>query len=185
MGHFWANVIGNQLVWLCAVVGAGQGLRWPGVLAAGIYVLSQLAWSARPVVELKLLGVALLCGLVVDGIAGGSGQVLYAAAAPSPWLAPVWILALWAAFAMTLTVSLRSLQHRLWLAALVGLIAPLAYLSAARGWSSVSFAAPSWHGVTLLAAGWAVALPLLAACARHWQRGAVTPAAANTNGAHA
>ena len=33
MRHFWANVIGNQLVWLCAVVGAGQGLRWPALLA--------------------------------------------------------------------------------------------------------------------------------------------------------
>ena len=74
MRHFWANVIGNQLVWLCAVVGAGQGLRWPALLAAAIYVASQLMLSAQPMVELKLLGVAVLCGLVVDGVAGDLGR---------------------------------------------------------------------------------------------------------------
>jgi len=34
----------------------------------------------------------------------------------------------------------------------------------------VVFAAPQWHGVLLLGVGWAIALPVLAACARHWHR---------------
>jgi len=173
--RFWANVIGNQLVWLCAVIGAGHGLRWPALVAAAVYVGSQLAQSAQPSVELKLMLVAIGCGLVVDGLAGASGWVLYAAGNDSAWIAPVWILALWAAFAMTLTVSFAVLQRHLVAAALVGLLlAPLAYLSAARGWSSVVFAAPQWQGVLLLGLGWAIALPVLAACARHWQTRAVT-----------
>lgn len=172
MRHFWINLIGNQLVWLCAVAGAGHGLRWPGVLAAGLYVLSQLCLSAQPRVELKLIAVALGCGLLVDGIAGGTGRVIYAAANPVTWLAPVWILALWAAFAMTLTVSFAALQRQWQLAALVGLLlAPLAYVSAARGFSSLAFALPSWQGIATLGVGWAFALPLLARCARHWQHG--------------
>lgn len=171
MLRFWANVIGNQLVWLCAVIGAGHGLRWPALLAAAVYVGSQLAMSPQPGVELRLLGVALLCGLLVDGVAAGSGWVQYAAGNDPAWLAPVWILALWAAFAMTLTVSFAALQRHLRIAALVGLLlAPLAYLSAARGWASVSFSEPRWHGIVLLGVGWSMALPLLAACARHWQR---------------
>ncbi|WP_411849537.1 DUF2878 domain-containing protein [Stenotrophomonas sp. LGBM10] len=171
MPRFWANVIGNQLVWLCAVIGAGHGLRWPALLAAAVYVGSQLAWSPHPSVDARLMGVAIACGLVVDGLAGGTGRVVYAAGNGVAWLAPLWILALWAAFAMTLTVSFAVLQRHLVAAALVGLLlAPLAYLSAARGWSSVVFAAPPWHGVAVLGLGWAVALPLLAACARHWQR---------------
>ncbi len=170
MVRLWANVIGNQLVWLCAVIGAGHGLRWPALLAAAVYVGSQLAVAPQPWVELKLLLLALGCGLLVDGLAGASGTVRYAAGSALPWLAPVWILALWAAFAMTLTVSFAVLQRRLWLAALVGLLlAPLAYLSAARGWSAVSFSVPHWHGLALLGAGWAIALPLLAGCARRWQ----------------
>lgn len=172
--RFWANVIGNQLVWLCAVIGAGHGLRWPALLAAGVYVASQLMLSPRPGVELRLLGVALLCGLLVDGTAAASGWVRYAAGNDPVWLAPVWILALWAAFAMTLTVSFAVLQRHLRIAALVGLLlAPLAYLSAARGWSAVVFTPPRWHGVLLLGIGWSIALPLLAACARAWQRSPV------------
>ncbi|MEG0186899.1 MAG: DUF2878 domain-containing protein, partial [Stenotrophomonas sp.] len=121
-------------------------------------------------VELRLLGVAVSCGLLVDGVAAASGAVHYAAGNTPGWLAPVWILALWAAFAMTLTVSMAVLQRHLRVAALVGLLlAPLAYLSAARGWSAVTFAEPRWQGVLLLGVGWAMALPLLAACARHWQ----------------
>jgi len=173
MGRFWINVIGNQLVWLCAVIGAGHGLRWPALLAAALYVASQLALSPRPGVELRLLGVALLCGLLVDGAAAGSGAVQYAAGNDPAWLAPLWILALWAAFAMTLTVSLAVLQRHLYLAAAVGLLlAPLAYLSAARGWSSVAFSTPHWHGLAVLGIGWSLALPLLASCARYWQRSA-------------
>ncbi|MCW6029608.1 DUF2878 domain-containing protein [Stenotrophomonas sp. SRS1] len=174
MPRFWANVIGNQLVWLCAVIGAGHGLRWPALVAAAVYVGSQLVWSAQPSVEVRLMLVALGCGLLVDGLAGASGWVLYAAGNDPTWIAPAWILALWAAFAMTLTVSFAVLQRHLVAAALVGLLlAPLAYLSAARGWSSVVFAAPQWHGVLLLGLGWAIALPVLAACARHWQTRAV------------
>lgn len=184
--RFWANVIGNQLVWLCAVIGAGHGLRWPALLAAAVYVGSQLALSPRPTVELRLLGVALLCGVLVDGTAAASGWVDYAAANDPAWLAPLWILALWAAFAMTLTVSFAVLQRHLRIAALVGLLlAPLAYLSAARGWSAVVFTAPRWHGVLLLGIGWSIALPLLAACARSWQRIPAAHAPPRAQGEHA
>jgi hypothetical protein len=172
MRHFWANVVGNQLVWLCAVVGAGHGLRWPAVLAAAAYVASQLWLSAQPGVELKLMVLAMACGLAVDGIAGATGAVVYAAHGAT-WLAPVWILALWASFAMTLTVSFAVLQRHRVAAVLVGLLlAPLAYLSAARGWGAVRFTAPAWQGVALLGIGWSLALPLLAACARRWQSAA-------------
>ncbi|MBD8697989.1 DUF2878 domain-containing protein [Stenotrophomonas sp. CFBP 13718] len=169
--HFWGNVIGNQLVWFCAVAGAGRGQYWPAVLAATAYIVSQLLLSAHPSVELKLMAVAIVCGLLVDGVAGASGLVVYAAGTPAAWLAPVWILALWASFAMTLTVSFAALQRQWRLAALVGLLlAPLAYLSAARGFSSVAFATPAWRGIAVLGMGWSLALPALAACARRWQR---------------
>ena len=58
MPRFLANVIGNQLVWLCAVVGAGHGLRWPALLAAAVYVTSQLALSRHPRVERVRVGPA-------------------------------------------------------------------------------------------------------------------------------
>jgi hypothetical protein len=160
-GRVWVNLIGNQVVWLCAVAGAARGLQWPAVVAAAFYVVSQLVVAAEPWRELRLLAIALLCAWMVDGTAAASGTVHYAAAlwGSAP---PLWILALWAAFAMTLTVSMGFLTRHWALPVVFGLLlAPLAYLSAARAFKAVWFAEPVWHGVVVLGVGWAVALSVL------------------------
>ncbi|HFK2883704.1 TPA: DUF2878 domain-containing protein [Stenotrophomonas maltophilia] len=166
MHRFWANLLGNQLVWLCAVAGAGRGWQWPALLAASLYIGSQLLTSPRPRLDLRLLLLALACAWLVDASAAASGTVRYAAA-PLGWAPPPWIMALWAAFAMTLTMSMRFLQHHPALPALFGLLlAPLAYLSAARGFDAVRFADPVWPGLLVLGAGWSIALSLLCRTAR-------------------
>ncbi len=153
MRQFWANLLGNQLVWLCAVAGAGRGWQWPALLAASLYVGSQLLTSPHPRLDLRLLVLALACAWLVDASAAASGTVRYAAA-PLGWAPPPWILALWAAFAMTLTTSMRFLQRHPVLPAVFGLLlAPLAYLSAARGFDAVQFTAPAWQGLLVLRAG--------------------------------
>lgn len=162
------NLIGNQLVWLCAVAGAARGWQWPALLAAAFYIASQLSVAAQMRVELRLVMLSLLCAFLVDGTAAASRSVQYAAA---PWgaLPPPWILALWAAFAMTLTSSMRFLQRHMLLAVAFGaLLAPLAYLSAAHAFNAVEFAEPAWRGVVVLGLGWSVALPLLCVAARRW-----------------
>ena len=122
--------------------------------------------SPVPRIDLQLLLLALACAWLVDGTAAASGTVLYAAA-PLGWAPPPWIMALWAAFAMTLTSSMTFLQRHRLLPVLFGLLlAPLAYLSAARGFQAVQFSAPLWQGVLLLGVGWSIALPLLCALAR-------------------
>lgn len=164
------NLLGNQLVWLCAVAGAGRGWQWPALLASALYVVSQLASATQPRVELRLLLLALVCAWLVDGLAAASGRVVYAAA-PFGWAPPPWIMALWAAFAMTLTSSMAFLQRHWLLPVTFGLLlAPLAYLSAARGFDAVHFAEPAWQGVLMLGVGWAMTLTLLILCARHWAR---------------
>ena len=164
------NVAGNQAVWFIAVVAASYGRAWPGVLAAAVFVGGHVLAATRPRVELKLVAAALACGLVVDGIAASQGWLRYAAPlSVGRALSPAWILALWASFAVTLNVAMRSVQRRLWLGALVGGIgAPLAYLAAERGWGAVHFADPAWKGVAWLALAWAMALPGLLWAANTW-----------------
>ncbi len=172
MRRTWVNLLGNQAVWLCAVAGAARGWQWPALLAATIYIGSQLMTSPQPRLDLKLLALALACAWLVDGVVAATGSVRYAAV-PFGWAPPPWICALWAAFAMTLTASMAFLQRHWLLPILFGLLlAPLAYLSAARGFDAVAFAEPRWHGIALLGLGWAVALPLLVGMAR---RGARAP----------
>lgn len=166
-----ANFAGYQLVWFCAVIAAGRGLAWPGVVAAAAFVLLQLALSEQRGADLRLLAVALPTGALIDGALAASGAAAYAAPWPSTAFAPVWILGLWCAFAMTLTHTLRFLHGRIALAALFGAIGgPLAYLGASRGWSAVEFAPPRWHALAWLALAWGVAMPTLAQLAQRWLR---------------
>lgn len=168
-----ANFVGYQLVWFCAVIGAGRGLAWPGVTAAAVFVLAQWVMSDQRSADARLVAVALLAGLLIDGVLAVSGLAAYAAPWPSPSFAPAWILALWCSFAMTLTHTMRFLHDRIALSAAFGAIGgPLAYLGAARGWGAVEFAEPRWQGLLWLALAWGLVMPLLAQLAQRWIRGA-------------
>ncbi|MEW5318879.1 MAG: hypothetical protein WDW38_010063 [Sanguina aurantia] len=164
---FWACLIGYQLVWFCAVIGAEHGLAWPGVAGMLVYALLQLALLRNYRTDLSLMAAALVFGSLVDGGLAYTGLARYGAAWPSAAFAPVWILALWMTFSMTFTVSLVYLQKRLWVAILFGALGgPIAYMSASRGFHVVTFTAPAWRGLVFLGVGWAVATPLLALIAR-------------------
>lgn len=181
---FWLSLIGYQAVWFAAVIGAGHGLAWPGVLGMLVYALVQLAGARNVRTDLGLMAAGLMFGLLLDGTLSRSGLASYSADLPNPALAPAWILALWVSFALTFSQSLRYLQSRLWLAALLGLIGgPLAYLGAARGWQVVTFAEPIWHALLALALGWALATPALAWLARRGS--ASTQPRSTTGGARA
>jgi hypothetical protein len=172
---FWGNLIGNQIVWFSAVIGAGRELWWPGVIAAAIFILMHLTLAgqsaAKRAIDLRLLAIALLTGALLDGSIALSGFARYAAndiALPSGG-APLWILSLWAAFALTLRHSMTFLLGRPIIALMFGAIGgPLAYLGAARGWQAITFSEPRWMALLALAIGWGLAVPLLTTLAHRW-----------------
>lgn len=167
--RFWISLIGYQLVWFSAVIGAGYGRNWPGLLMMLLYVTWQLSISRQRKADVSLIVTAIVSGCVLDGALLNTGLLHYAALWPLTVLPPAWILALWASFALTFTQSLKYLQTRLWLAMLLGALGgPLAYLGAARGWQVVQFAHPLWLDLLCLAIGWGAMTPLLAWLAWRW-----------------
>lgn len=167
----WASLIGYQVVWFVAVIFAGRGEPWPGVIAALLFVGWQLGVSTRPRAALRVVAIAVLCGLAIDGLIRGLHLADYAAGTPAlpAGGAPLWILGLWACFSLTLGGPLRALGTRPLLAMLLGGIGgPLAYAGAARGWDALTLQAPAWRALAVLAVGWAVAMPLLAALTHRW-----------------
>lgn len=169
--NFWISLLGYQLLWFSAVIGVSVGLVWPSLLVLALYAGWQLACSTTRATDLKLMLAALVLGCLLDGGLIHFGLASYVIGAPLAAPAPLWILALWAAFALTFTQSLKYLQSRLWVALALGVVGgPAAYLGAARGWEVVSFAAPAWHGLLWLALGWGIATPLLAWLARYWSQ---------------
>jgi hypothetical protein len=173
------NLLGYQAVWFIAVYGAGAGDSWPALLAALIFATWQLARSAQRSSDLRLIGAALALGMLLDGVLASTGLVRYAASAPAlpPGGAPLWILALWVAFALTLNHSLSWLKDRAPLAALLGVCGgPLAYLGAGGLAGAVSLPVPSWPALTCLALGWGTALFCLALLAAAPPRRRIRPA---------
>ena len=168
-GAIVLNAVAYQLVWFATVFGAGRGLWWAGPLAALTFAALHLGSVVRDAGErrrdLALVVAAVDCGLVIDGVLSGSGAVVFAAASPAlpPGGAPLWMLTLWAAFALTLRHSLRAVTARQVLAALLGAIGgPMAYLGATRASGAVSFPEPSGTTLVMLGGGWCLALGLLA-----------------------
>ena len=161
--RLWATFFGYELVWFAAVIGAGRGHFWPGLGVAVLFAAWQVATSRQRALDLRLTVVALALGALLDGGAAAGGFIHYAAAAPAlpAGGAPLWILAMWVAFALTLRRSMAWLQGRPWFGMALGVIgAPLAYAGATH-WQALRFAPPKWYAILWLASGWAAAIPVL------------------------
>lgn len=169
---FWVTLLAYELVWFAAVIGAGHGLAWPGVTAAALFAAWRLTASSHRQVELGLVGATVLLALALEGAWVAGGLIVYSAPWPLP-NAPAWLLAIWAAFALTLVPLFGYLHGRPALATLLGAVGgPLAYLGAARA-HALQLTTPAWRGVLALSAGWALAMPALTSLAGRWLRARV------------
>ncbi|NII11715.1 DUF2878 domain-containing protein [Oleiagrimonas sp. C23AA] len=158
----WPSIIGYQAVWVLAVWQAGAGRWWPAWLAMLAFALWQFVRGPAGHAEWLLMPVAALAGALIDSIQAASGLVHYAASLPSAHLAPLWIIAIWLAFSLTLRPTFGFLRGHPWWAALLGAVgAPLAYNSAAGGWHAVQFPDGRWPASALIAVLWALAFPAL------------------------
>ncbi|HRG15199.1 MAG TPA: DUF2878 domain-containing protein [Pseudomonadota bacterium] len=155
-----------QAVWFATVAGAGAGLWWCGLPVLVVFAIWQLRDSRWPRADVALLALGVLLGFAIDSLLIAGGWLRYATPLPSGQFAPVWILVLWAGFALTVNHSLAFLKSRPALALLFGALGgPLAYLGAARLFEAVAFTAPQAQTLIALAVAWAIAMPLLAAVA--------------------
>lgn len=161
------NALTFQLVWFACVLAAAHGHTWIGVCAALVHVALTLALErvaarragrtfvlARALAAFVLAGVA---GSAADALLCAAGFVEYAGPALSSVWAPAWIVALWIAFAATLSSSLAWLRGRMWLSlAFAALGAPLSYLGAER-LGAVTIGAPRPASLVGIGVAWAIA----------------------------
>lgn len=160
------NAVLFQLVWFACVWGGASGLWWLAVASVIGFALWQVPRSSAPRTELALVGAAVATGFVVDTAYVVAGLVDYPQ--PGPWrgVAPIWILALWVGFALTLNHSLAWLKGRPLAAALMGgLAGPFSFWVGATRFEAAEFVAPAPFVLMILGAAWALLLPGLFALA--------------------
>ena len=157
------NAVLFQAGWLACVWGAAYGYAPEGALLALAIVAWHVANAPRPGGEALLALAAASIGLCFESLLVAAGWVRVEGGV-------YWLVILWALFATTLNSSLRALQPRPWIAAAVGALGgPLAYYAGARIGALV-FLQPAAM-LAALAAGWALATPLLLSAARRLHAG--------------
>jgi hypothetical protein len=154
------NILFFKLTWLACVLGGANGLAWIGPLSCIAFLLAQRQWLGASKNEWQLVAVIASIGFLVDSSYVLSGLVQFATPWPTADAAPLWIVAMWANFALTLNHSMRWFQEHLIIAALMGAIAgPGAYL-AGRTLGAAEFLAADSVVLTVLALAWGSAVPL-------------------------
>lgn len=154
------NFILFQLGWLACVISAAKGFPLLGVLIAFFIVLFHIWRAALPLAEFKLISVALLIGAVWDSVLVWQGLLIYQSGMFLPYVAPYWIITMWALFATTLNVSLRWLKGRVLYAVVFGAVGgPLAYY-AGQQLGAVEFS-ETVYALSALLVGWALFTPVL------------------------
>lgn len=159
------NFILFQLAWLSCVIGAANHLPWLGVLVTALVLGWHFIQAKQPKHEFMLILVALGIGAFFDQFMLSMQWVNYQAHGWNTAFVPVWILALWGAFASTLNVSLAWMQGRYLIATLFGASGgPLAYFGA-QNLGAVNLSGSTAYFA--LAVGWALITPALIHIATH------------------
>ena len=157
-----ANFVVFEAAWFACILGVAHGRPLWGTAAVAAAIAWHVAISARPATELTLAGLLGVIGLLAESLVVAQGHVAYPAGQPLAWLAPYWMVALWAEFAIALNVTLRWLKRRPALALVLGAVfGPLSFLGGVR-LGGARFIDEGAALVTL-AALWAVLMPLVMA----------------------
>lgn len=160
------NFILFQVSWFACVLGAANNLPWLGVLVTFMVLFWHFIQLKIIQPELILMFTVLVIGGILDQALLSTDLVGYVNHGWSSAVVPVWILALWLAFASILNVSLRWMREKYLLAVIFGAIGgPLAYLGAEK------LGAVTLHGTNAMLAlsiGWAVITPILLVLSKYF-----------------
>ncbi|MGB7816354.1 MAG: DUF2878 domain-containing protein [Methylotenera sp.] len=159
------NLILFQLAWFSCVAGAAYQMPWLGVFITLAILSWHLSRANQVKPELLLIILMLIIGACFDQLLLMAQWVEYQSHGWNDSIVPVWILALWVAFASTLNVSLAWMQGRYLIAMLFGTAGgPIAYFGADKLGAVTLNGSASYIALSV---GWAVITPLLLYLAKY------------------
>lgn len=122
-----------QLLWFACVLGSAHQLFVPALCAFLLLAAFQLRAHRRADGDYSLLVLSLALGIFIDSLWLSLGFVEFTDPRPLPFLAPAWILILWAGFALTINHSMAWVNAHPVLPAVLGAVGgPLSYLAGER-----------------------------------------------------
>lgn len=167
--NIW-NVISVDIGWLACVFGAAWGQHWLGLLVVGILFVVHITAVEKHQIRL-ILSVA--AAAIIIGFLTDTALILLGTVEPNRWLMPaplmpLWDLVIWVNFSLTLNMSLRFLQKRPLISAVLGaLCAPGTYYAAGR-LGALHFSEPVLYNLLWVGVLWFFAMPCLSLAARYF-----------------
>lgn len=156
-----SNLVFFKVVWMASLAGVVLGYAWLGLAMLAVFMAWHAGTSPTARADFLLAVVAVCLGLLLDTLYVRAGLIIYEGELLWQDAAPLWILALWANFALTMNGCLGWLRNRRMLAAALAFICgPLSYYGGITlGTATVTGDQVVLFGLIGLA--WAIALPLL------------------------
>jgi len=170
-------VVGETLGWFACILGAAHGRHWLGAPVVTILLVLHLVTRATRSTRriLMIVLVSVLFGFCFDSL-----LILIGVYTPARWVLPapfatIWLMVLWANFALIVDVPLGRLQDHLVLAAVFGgIFGPVAYLGGQR-FGAIQIAEPAAFNIVVLTVAWALGLAALMFLARRLPAFAPSP----------
>ena len=164
------NVVSANIGWLACVFGAAWGHHWLGWLVVGILFVIHITAIEKRQIRLIFIvaATAIIIGFVTD-----TALIIIGTVEPNRWLMPaplmpLWDLVIWANFSLILNMSLRFLQKRPLISAVLGaLCAPGTYYAAGR-LGALHFSEPVLNNLLWVGVLWFFAMPCLSLMARYF-----------------
>ena len=127
------NFILFQLLWVTSVLGAANAVLWPSTIVIFLILFVFLITKFTHKENLKFVIYSLFFGFIIDSLLASTGLIEYKYNFGITYLAPIWILYLWAGFALTFNHSMAWMFKNKTMATIfIGIGSPLSYFSAEK-----------------------------------------------------
>lgn len=160
MSKIVINIILFQIGWFACVLSAANNHPLVGACISLFIIVSHVLLSREYKQEIRIIVIAMVIGLFLDSFIISAGLITYTSGMLNDFIAPYWIVLMWALFATTLNYSLSWMRNKLLVSVVLGAIAgPLAYYAGMK-LGAVEFI-NEMKALISLSIGWAICTPLL------------------------
>tara|TARA_B100000965_G_scaffold124876_1_gene103594 strand:+ start:1384 stop:1902 length:519 start_codon:yes stop_codon:yes gene_type:complete len=154
------NIIGFYVIWWSCMLGASNDLPYLGPMVMVVLLIAHRFLFVRNIKEIYLVLIVGSVGTVVDSLMFLSGSFIYS----GPYtdglhIAPLWITAMWAAFAATVNHSMMFFKDK-WLVMIVAgaIFGPAAYFTG-ESLGAIRFYLSPMLSAIVIGIVWAISMP--------------------------